>query len=141
MIHVLDRDAANWVDRGQPVEIEIVRLLAVFLELDPDGEGSALRPHAVALLGMVQADASEAQLAGYLNHVETTFGQELKPGPTRVLTAAAVWHAAKVALVRDRLVRLAEHVPADALRAQGPSANLEDLLQRFAEPDREPDRA
>ncbi len=135
MIQVLDRNAANWVDRGQPAEIEIVRLLATFLELDPYGDGPALRPHAVALSGMVQADAPEPNLGGYLKHVEGSLGLEPSTGSARRLAGAAIWHVAKVAIVRDRLVALAEHVPADALGGHGPSASLEDLLRRFAEPD------
>ena len=53
---------------------------------------------------MVEADASEVLIAGYLKYVAREQGIEF-PARAR-LASAAVWHIAKAALVRDAAVRL-----------------------------------
>ena len=56
------------------------------------------------IVGMVEADASDVLIAGYLKHLAREHGIEF---PARAhLASVAVWHIAKAALVRDAAVRL-----------------------------------
>ena len=52
------RDVGNWVDRGQPVEPELNRVLAIYLQKDPVSDGAALRTYVAAIKGMVEAGSS-----------------------------------------------------------------------------------
>lgn len=95
----------NWVDRGESVEQPLARLLAVVFHRDPIEHAPWLAEHARAVFGMVAADASEVAVAGYLNTLALELDRE--PGEIKARsTAAAVWHVAKVALLREELVRL-----------------------------------
>ena len=58
------------MERGQPPEPELTRLLATYLEKDVVTDGAALRPYVTAFREMVEAGTSDAQVAGYLKHVE-----------------------------------------------------------------------
>ena len=55
------------------------------------------------LFGMVAADASEVQIAGYLKHLAREFAIPFPPHAR--LASVAVWHTAKAALVRDAAAR------------------------------------
>jgi hypothetical protein len=74
-----------------------------------------LDEHARAVLGMVEADATEVHVTGYLRSVARELG--LGPGepPATRMVAVALWHAAKAALVRDFAERvLRGEVPVNA---------------------------
>ena len=94
------RDVGNWVERGQPPEPELTRLLATYLEKDVVTDGAALRPYVTALREMVEAGTSDAQVAGYLKHVEQEVGRPHETGRVRQLAAIALWHIARCAIVR-----------------------------------------
>ena len=59
-----------------------------------------LDQHAITLIGMVEADATEVHLAGYLRAQGKNIGLEREPMGARAV-AISVWHIAKAALVRD----------------------------------------
>jgi hypothetical protein len=61
------RDAGNWVDRGQPVEPELNRVLAIYLQRDPVADGPTLRTYVTAIKGMVES--SRANRAGSWSHL------------------------------------------------------------------------
>ena len=96
--------ASNWVDRGEPTTPVVQRSLAFFFDRHDAADTVWLSEAAQTLVGMVEADASEIQMAGYLKYVARAQGI---PFPTHArLTSVAVWHIAKAALVRDAAERL-----------------------------------
>jgi hypothetical protein len=94
------RDAGNWVDRGQPVEPELNRVLAMYLQKDPVAQGAALSTHVSAIKGMVEAGSSSADVGAYLRHVEQELGITDQDGRTRALASVALWHVVQAARVR-----------------------------------------
>jgi len=94
------RDVGNWVDRGQPVEPELNRVLAIYLQKDPVSDGAALRTYVAAIKGMVEAGSSSADIAGYLRHAENEMGIADQDGRTRALASVALWHVVQAARVR-----------------------------------------
>jgi len=101
--------ASNWVDRGtSPVPV-IHRVLAFFFDRHGEEDQAWLQVTAEAVVGMVEAHASEVQIAGYLKAVAREQGLEFPPRAR--LTSIAVWHIAKVALVRDMAERLMSRDP------------------------------
>jgi hypothetical protein len=122
---LIDGHAANWVDRGQPPEPELTRVLAHYLDQRAQLAGETLRPHVTALRGMVEAESTEVHLLGYLREIEREFGvtDSEDRGRRRRAVVIALWHIAKCAEVRDRAARLMAHgapptrvPPADARR-------------------------
>ena len=96
----------NWVDRGEAPEPTLLRVLAHFLHLPPEADRGRL-DHAVAtIVGMVDADASEVLVAGYLGALEQQLGREPSSGFERRTVAIALWHVAKVARIRDTVARV-----------------------------------
>ena len=93
--------AHNWVDRGDAADPTIQRLLAHLYGLELDHHRGELELPASTLIGMVAADATEVHLVGYLRSVGRDLGVDQPPSRDVRLTAIAIWHAAKVALVRD----------------------------------------
>ncbi len=94
------RDVGNWVDRGQPPEPELNRVLAMYLQKDPERDGAALRAYVLAIKEMVEAGTSAADVAGYLRHIETELGLVQQEGRVRALASVALWHVAQVGRVR-----------------------------------------
>ena len=92
------RDVGNWVDRGQPPEPELNRVLAIYLEKDPVADGPALRGYVTAIKDMVEAGTSAADVAGYLRHIERELQVTEQVGRVRALASVAlcVVHAARV---------------------------------------------
>ena len=105
---MLHPKASNSVDRGEPAEAHLARVLAHFLDRDPVRDAGWLHTEAVTVLVMVAADSSEIQVARYIGQLEVELGRPLSPGPTRRGIAIALWHIGKAALVRDRALRLLE---------------------------------
>jgi hypothetical protein len=104
---LIDRGASNWVDRGQPPEPELTRVLAHYIGRDASGSGAELRAHVDAIRGMVEADSTEVHVVSYLKDVERAFGVADDPARRRSC-AIALWHMAKCAEVRERAHRLME---------------------------------
>ena len=98
---IISRKAGNWVDRGEPANPTLRRVLAHFFErLDPADE-PWLDEHAQIVLGMVAADATEIHIAGYLRSVVRQAGAPTREPLGARATAISLWHIAKSALVRD----------------------------------------
>lgn len=103
-----DPKAGNWVDRGEPPDEALGRVLAYYLNAGPDAREDQLRVHVNAIRGMVDADSTEVHLAGYLKDLEREFGISEQEARSRRAAAVALWHIAKVAEVRERARRLIE---------------------------------
>jgi hypothetical protein len=102
MATLTSRKAHNWVDRGDPADPIIQRLLAHLFGLLPLEESRArLELPAATIIAMVAADATEVHLVGYLRSVARELGVEDSPLPSLRVNAIALWHIAKAALVRD----------------------------------------
>ena len=111
----MTRRQLNWVDRLEPPEPEIARVLRRFLALDPERDAIAEAEYAHAVVQMVRATASEGEVANYLAYLQEQRGQSVTPPPMRRYVAIALWHIAKAALVRDA-ARLEELAPVDVWR-------------------------
>ena len=98
---IISRKASNWVDRGEPANPTLRRVLAHFFErLDPADE-PWLEEHAQIVMGMVAADATEIHVAGYLRSVVRQTGSPSRELLGTRAIAISLWHIAKAALVRD----------------------------------------
>jgi hypothetical protein len=95
------KKAHNWVDRGDAADPTIQRLLAHLYGLRLEEERQQLELPATTIIAMVAADATEVHLVGYLRHVARELGIDDRPLEFVRVTAIAIWHAAKAALVRD----------------------------------------
>ena len=100
----------NWIERGAPPEAAMCRVLAAFLELDPDEAHATLEADARTIRGMADADASEVQIVSYLKAVQQRFGKESIPPVSRRTVAVCLWHIAKVGEIRNQLLRLRAQV-------------------------------
>jgi hypothetical protein len=111
---IISRKASNWVDRGEPPNPKLRRVLAHFFERVDEADAPWIEEHALIVLGMVDADSTEVQIAGYLRSVVRQLGfPDRQPLGARS-TALALWHIAKAALVRDFAERvLRGDVPAN----------------------------
>src|SRR5215212_5559540 len=102
MATLTSKKAHNWVDRGDPADPIIQRLLAHLFGLLPLEESRPrLELPASTIIAMVAADATEVHLVGYLRSVARELGIEERPLPSLRVNAIAMWHIAKAALVRD----------------------------------------
>lgn len=91
--------ADNWVDRGEPPEPTLRRILAYYFDRHAEEDESWLQEHAMAIRGLVEAGGTEVHVATYLYRALRQLG--LPAPPRGRVTAVALWHAAKAALVRD----------------------------------------
>jgi hypothetical protein len=98
---IISRKASNWVDRGEPPGPTLRRFLAFLFDRDTDADAEWLEQQAQTVLGMVAADATEVHVAGYLRSVARELGYPERQPPGVRMTANALWHAGKAALVRD----------------------------------------
>ena len=94
------RDVGNWLERGQPPEPELNRVLAIYLEKDPVADGPALRGYVTAIKDMVEAGTSAADVAGYLRHIERELQVPEQVGRVRALASVALWHVVHAVRVR-----------------------------------------
>jgi len=109
---ILSSKAGNWVDRGEPPNPTLRRVLAHFFErLDPADE-PWLEEQAVIVLGMVAADATEIHIAGYLRSVVRETGHPQREPLNARSAAISLWHVSKAALIRDAAERVLSEVPA-----------------------------
>jgi hypothetical protein len=98
---IISKQASNWVDRGESSRATIERILGRFLERNPATEMEWFREQADIIAGMVAADATEIHLVGYLRSLLVYREDLVRDSGTVRLTAIALWHVAKAALVRD----------------------------------------
>ncbi len=96
--------ASNWVARGEPPVPVMQRVLKFFFNRHDSADQGWLVAASEDVLGMVAADATDIQIAGYLKHVAAQ--QSLEFPPKARLTSIALWHIGKAALVRDAATRL-----------------------------------
>ncbi|MBX7119414.1 MAG: hypothetical protein K1X31_10490 [Gemmatimonadaceae bacterium] len=92
------------MDRGAPALPVLQRMLAYFFERHEPADAAWLSAAAADVFGMVAADATDIQIAGYLKSIARTQGIPFPPKAR--LTSIALWHIAKAALVRDTATRL-----------------------------------
>jgi len=119
---LVSKKAGNWVDRGESPIPTLRRILAHFFErLEPDDE-PWLEEHAVIILGMVAADSTEIHIAGYLRSVVRETGHPRREPLNARSAAISLWHAAKVAIVRDAAERVLNETPS-ATRSDEDSLN------------------
>jgi hypothetical protein len=95
------KKAHNWVDRGDAADPTIQRLMAHLYGLQLEENRERLELPASTIIGMVAADATEVHLVGYLRSLASDLGVDDRPLDYVRVTAIAIWHAAKAALVRD----------------------------------------
>jgi hypothetical protein len=117
---MINTKASNWVDRGEPPEPTLARVLASYLELEPAANEGRLGEYAGAVRGMAEADATEVNIAGYLRTLESTHLAAEHPARHRRAAAIALWHIVKAAEVRDRALRLVAEHAASPSAAQVP---------------------
>lgn len=112
---IISKKASNWVDRGEPALPTLRRVLAFYFNRHELSDQPWLDERANLILGMVDADATEVHVAGYLRSIESDEG--IPPCEPHRARGAAVglWHIAKAALVRDFAERVLQgDVPVNA---------------------------
>jgi beta-phosphoglucomutase-like phosphatase (HAD superfamily) len=98
---IIAKKASNWVDRGEPPNPTLRRVLEFFFERHDADSQPWLEEQANIILGMVAADATEVHIAGYLRSVVRETGSPQREPLGARSAAVALWHIAKAALVRD----------------------------------------
>ncbi len=93
------KKAGNWVDRGASPLPLMQRTLEFYFARHAAEDQVWLARAAEDVFGMVAADATDVQIAGYLKSVARTQGLEFPPQAR--LHSILLWHIAKAALVRD----------------------------------------
>jgi hypothetical protein len=126
---MINTKASNWVDRGEPPEVVVRRVLSSYLHLEPGAAAEQLDGYARNIRGMAEADATEVQVAGYLSVLENELGIEDRAPSHRRAVAIALWHIIKAAEVRDRALRMLSELP-DYTASQEELADW--LLKRLA---------
>jgi hypothetical protein len=91
--------ADNWVDRGERCEPVLARILAHYFDRREPSDVSWNVEHAMAIRGLVEAGGTEVHVASYLYRVLRELDKAAPPRGR--ITAIALWHVAKAALVRD----------------------------------------
>ena len=98
---IISKKASNWVDRGEPPNATLRRVLAHFFDRRAPSDQPWLEQHANTILGMVAADATEIHIATYLQSVAADEAIPTPEPPGERSTAISLWHIAKAGLVRD----------------------------------------
>jgi hypothetical protein len=112
---IISSKASNWVDRGEPARFTLTRVLSRFLNQNPADRRDWFDEQAEIIQAMVAADATEVHLAGYLRTLLPEAERVARDSAAIRLTAIALWHIAKAALVRDFAERvLRGEVPVNA---------------------------
>ena len=112
----MSRRASNWVDRDEPLEHTLARVLGHPLGMAPDDP--RLTEHVLTIRGQVEADATEVHVAAYVRSLFPLFELADIEGSASRILGIALWHIAKAGLVRDRARR--QLALADAQRPPGP---------------------
>ena len=103
---IISKKAGNWVDRGEPPNPTLRRVLAHFFERNIDSDQAWLDEIANTIVGMVAADATEIHIAAYLRDIVRQEGSPTREPLGARPAAIALWHIAKAALVRDFAARV-----------------------------------
>jgi hypothetical protein len=112
---IISKKASNWVDRGEPPQPTLRRVLAHFFERHAPDDQPWLDEQANIILGMVAADATEVHIAGYLRSVVRETGLPTREPLGARSAGVALWHVAKAALVRDFAERVLQgEIPVNA---------------------------
>ncbi len=98
---IVSRKAGNWVDRGESPLPVLTRILAHYFDKHDAADLPWLEDLTRDVFGMVAADATEINVAGYLRSVARGLGLERGQPPATRMVAVALWHTAKAGLVRD----------------------------------------
>jgi hypothetical protein len=114
--------AGNWVDRGEPLEPTLGRVLGHSLGLE--STDARLTEYVHTIRGLVEADATEVHVARYVRDIRTSLSLPEMDPPHRRTLAIALWHIAKAGLIRDR----AERRAAELMIQLPPQAPLADRL-------------
>ena len=93
----------NWVDRGDPLETPLARVLAFALKRA--AEDPAVIDAALTVRGIVEASGSEVDVVAHVRQVFETLATHTPEAEERHTLGIALWHIAKVGLVRDRALR------------------------------------
>ena len=129
---LISRKANNWVDRGESAAAVMQRVLAHYFERPTESDAEWAVAHATAIRGMVAADATEVDIARYLADVAPSLAASGVAPPGARFVGIALWHAAKVALVRD----FAERLFRGEIPALGPRQELSHwLAERLLTPE------
>ena len=121
------RTTSNWVDRGAPPEPKVRQVLAHYFGRPDEEDAPWLAEHALAVLGMVDADASEVDLAAYVRQIARGLGRAPAEVAGARMAAVALWHVVKAARMRD----LAERAVRGELQLPQPTGTM--LGERLAE--------
>ncbi len=123
----MTKHRGNWVERNDPIEPEVSRVLAHLLGVSaPDAR---LEEHALAIRGLVESRGSEIDVTAYVRRMFEPFDR-LAPDPavTR-LVGCALWHVVKTGLVRNnaqrRVEELMRQLPPEAPLAMRLAAAIE----------------
>ncbi len=100
------KSASSWVDRGEPAIPKLRQALAHYFERFDESDAAFLDEHATIVFGMVSADSTDVQIAGYLRGVVRDVGFPAREPLGTRLFAISMWHIAKCALVRDAADRV-----------------------------------
>ena len=100
---MISSKAGNWVDRGEPPEPTLTRVLSFYLHLEM--EAPELVEYVGVIRGLAEADATEITIAQYLTTLEQRHAVADHGPRERRSLAIALWHIVKSAEVRDRAVR------------------------------------
>lgn len=95
----MSRSTSNWIDRGDPVDVPLRRLLGGALGViasDP-----RLEEPVQVLCGQVAASANEGEVAAYVTSLLPAFSRSAPDRETLRILAAALWHVAKIGLMRE----------------------------------------
>jgi hypothetical protein len=95
------KGASNWVDRGESAQYTLRRILSHFFKRYDPADEPWLDEQGTIIYGMVDADATEIQIAGYLRLVVKEIGWPNRHPLGARPVAIALWHISKAALVRD----------------------------------------
>jgi hypothetical protein len=96
----MSRQTSSWVDRGDPVEGPLARILGGALGVAP--EDPRLIESLLVLRGQVEASATEGDIATYVGTLFPRFAQPLPNSPLLRLLGTALWHVVKAGQLRDR---------------------------------------
>ena len=102
---MISKSGENWVDQGHPPLQTIRRVLAHEFDRHTPADEEWLRAQANTILAIVVAHGTEVEVTNYLRTLAAdTHPAALSQDAVR-LVGIALWHIAKVALVRDAAER------------------------------------
>ena len=100
-----DHKVSNWVDRGEPPDDVLARILAFYFQRDLAADRELVRQWSTEILGMVVADATEVNIGGYLVALEDRLAIRDHSPAHRRAVAIALWHVGKCACLRDAVIK------------------------------------